>query len=159
TLFALLRNIYRLENFQIVGGPDWIHTDRWDIVAKASGDSDQPTIIGMARTLLAERFKLVVHNDRREMPIYSLVRRTSEGPLGSQLQPSSLVCPATLLELRAFDAAGPRTAANGAPACSSNVSPGRFLASARTMADIARVLTPLSGRTVVDGTGLTGRFD
>jgi uncharacterized protein (TIGR03435 family) len=159
TLFALIGNLYRVESFQIVGGPDWIHTDRWDIVAKAPQTADQPTLFEMAKALLADRFKLVVRTERREMPIYALIRRRSDGPLGPQMQPSLLAdCPTTVAELRAFDAQR-RKAPNGAAACSSDVSPGRYFAADRTMADVARVLTSLSGRTVVDKTGLAGRFD
>jgi uncharacterized protein (TIGR03435 family) len=77
-----------LADYQVSGGPSWINTDRFDIVAKAG--SDVP--VGMAgarqkllmlRTLLAERFKLTVHHETRDAPIYALVlaRRTEDwGP-------------------------------------------------------------------------------
>lgn len=156
TLFSLIRNVYRLEAFEIVGGPDWIREDRWDIVAKAPGDSDQPTIIAMAKTLLADRFKLLAHTESRDMPLYALT--APGGRLGPRLQASSSDCPKTVAELGARDARASK-APNGAPECSMNVSPGRMLGATRSMADIARILSPLAGRTVVDRTGLAGVFD
>ena len=78
-LRMLIRNAYRLQDFQIVGAPDWIDSERFDIVAKAEGDVP-PAPIGtvgpmqlMMRSLLAERFKLVAHPEKRELPIYAMV--------------------------------------------------------------------------------------
>jgi uncharacterized protein (TIGR03435 family) len=159
TLFTMIRDAHQREAFEISGGPEWMHSDRWDIVAKAPANFDQPTILAMARALLADRFKLVVHMENRELPVYALVRAGSDSRLGPQLQPSSVECPKTMAEMRARDTAGPSRAANGAALCSSNVSPNRYLASSRSMADVARVLAPLSGRKVVDNTGLGGTYD
>jgi len=158
TLFTLIRNAYRRESFEIAGGPDWIHTDRWDIVAAAPPGADEPAMLAMARALLADRFKLKVRIETRDMPTFALVRARADR-LGPQIQPSTLNCPKSLAELRARDLAGPSTAPNGAPVCGSDVFPGRYVASARSLNEIVRVLTPLSGRMVVDRTGLTGTFD
>ena len=76
----LITFAYQIQNFQLVGGPDWIGNDRFDIVAKMEGDPP-PTIPGSGpdpmmlamRTLLAERFKLVVHKETRELDVYALV--------------------------------------------------------------------------------------
>src|SRR5262249_46667276 len=77
----LIRQAYQLQDFQIVGGPDWINSDRFDVIAKAEADDlgdpfraeqqGQPSRGQlMIRALLAERFKLAVHNEDREMPIF-----------------------------------------------------------------------------------------
>src|SRR5262249_11048538 len=67
-----------LPNFQIIGGPSWITSDRFDITAKAEGDA-QPSPTGppsqmfmMIRGLLADRFKLVAHEETRDQPVYVL---------------------------------------------------------------------------------------
>src|SRR5947207_14637643 len=73
TLWNIIRNAWGLQGFQIVGGPDWVNKDRWDIVAKAEGDPPPQQYGAMVQTLLADRFKLVVHRETREMPIYALV--------------------------------------------------------------------------------------
>ena len=79
---ALIRFAYNLPDFQISGGPGWLASDRFDVEAKAEGDPpiDQKRL--MLRTLLAERFKLTVHTETRELPIYALVMARSDGRPG-----------------------------------------------------------------------------
>jgi uncharacterized protein (TIGR03435 family) len=72
TLRNIVRNAYNVQNYQIVGGPDWINTVRWDITAKAPEDAPPPQLLLMLRTLLADRFKLVIRHETRDMPIYAL---------------------------------------------------------------------------------------
>ena len=80
---------YQVRNFQIEGGPDWMDTTSFDIVAKAPGEV-APTAPGgppsryalMLRTLLADRFKLVVHQETKEVPIYVLALARADGRLG-----------------------------------------------------------------------------
>src|SRR5438067_1886275 len=73
-----------LSNSRIIGGPGWLGSDRFDIVAK----TDSPVAPGptgslplMLRALLADRFKLAAHNESRELPIYALVKARSDGKL------------------------------------------------------------------------------
>jgi hypothetical protein len=93
TLRMLIRNAYQLQDFQITGGPNWLTEDHYDIIAKAeSGDgigdpfraeqNGQPSRGQlMIRALLADRFKLVVHNENKEMPIYGLILAKPDGKL------------------------------------------------------------------------------
>ncbi|MGB7220707.1 MAG: TIGR03435 family protein, partial [Vicinamibacterales bacterium] len=99
-LRMLIRFAYQLQDFQVVGGPSWITSDRFDIVAKADGEIG-PAPIGtvgpvqlMLRSLLADRFKLTVHFETRELPIYSLVVARADGKLGAQLRPAAVDCAA-----------------------------------------------------------------
>src|SRR4029453_5435590 len=81
TLRLLIRNAYQLQDFQIAAPPPWINSERYDIVAKAedgtppetpSLDRTGPSRIQlMIRSLLAERFQLVVHDETRELPMYA----------------------------------------------------------------------------------------
>jgi len=158
TLFNIIRNAYGLEGFQILGGPDWIHTDRWDVIAKAPGEANQDVVLEMAKTLLAERFKLVARQETRDLPIFVLTLTRSDGRLGPQLRRSTIDCSAIMAEARARGSAPPRSAGGG-PLCGINMTRGRMLTSAANMADIARNLTPVAGRTIVDRTGLMGPFD
>src|SRR5262245_54851733 len=59
SLRNIIRNAYNVQNYQIIGGPDWINTVRWDISAKAPDDAPPQQLLLMLRTLLADRFKLV----------------------------------------------------------------------------------------------------
>jgi uncharacterized protein (TIGR03435 family) len=154
----IVRNAYNVQNFQIVGGPDWINTDRWDIVAKAQDDAAGPQLIIMLRNLLADRFKLVVHTEMRETPVYALVLARSDGRLGPQLRPSTVDCAALLASFKERKETPPNTI-NGRPSCGTQTRPGTMMTTATTIADFVRNLAPMAGRPIVDRSGLTGTFD
>ena len=119
----------------------------------------------MLRRLLAERFKLATHSERRELPIYALVMARSDGRLGPQLRRSSADCS------RADKPAPEGGVALGAkegPSCGFfGFSPKSEFASGRAglafrgleMTALATRLVPILRRSVVDRTGLTGYFD
>src|SRR6478609_3819592 len=69
TLRDIIRNAYGLQRYQIVGGPDWQAQDRFDITARAPEGSTQPQMLAMVQTLLADRFKLRVHRETRDLPV------------------------------------------------------------------------------------------
>ncbi len=54
-------------------GPDWLDTQRFDITAKAAGETPEDTLRAMAQSLLADRFKLAVHHQTKEMQAYVLL--------------------------------------------------------------------------------------
>src|SRR5206468_4423775 len=62
-LGQLIRVAYQLEGFQLLGGPGWLDSDHYDIVAKAEGNPGPPQMMLMVRTLLDERFKFVAHRE------------------------------------------------------------------------------------------------
>jgi uncharacterized protein (TIGR03435 family) len=75
----LVAQAYQLQQFQLVGGPSWLVTDRYDIVAKLKGEpkpivpgTPNPAMLAL-RTLLADRFKLKLHKETRDMDVYALV--------------------------------------------------------------------------------------
>lgn len=74
TLAFLVTFAYDLNAHQIVGAPAWFTTERFDITGKPEGEGqptpDQTRI--MLRKLLADRFQLLVHRDRQEVPVYTL---------------------------------------------------------------------------------------
>src|SRR6266508_2778306 len=75
-----IRQAYRLPEARVIGGPTWLDTDRFDIVATATGDGITSDVVRqMLRTALADRFGLVLHNETKQMPIYSLVFARSDG--------------------------------------------------------------------------------
>jgi uncharacterized protein (TIGR03435 family) len=63
---------YQLKTEQIVGGPDWMNTDRWDMNAKAEKPSTSDELHLMLQDLLAERFQLKFHRETKELPVYVL---------------------------------------------------------------------------------------
>ena len=75
TLESMIRLAYRLQEVQLVGGPAWIYSDRFDIQAQ-SAQGVAPAQFGeRMQSLLTDRFNLKLHRETRELPIYALVVR------------------------------------------------------------------------------------
>jgi uncharacterized protein (TIGR03435 family) len=72
TMVDLIAAAYGLDPSNVQGGPIWLETDRFDIIAKAPPTTLKDTIKLMLQSLLADRFKLVVHNGSAPMPAYVL---------------------------------------------------------------------------------------
>jgi uncharacterized protein (TIGR03435 family) len=164
-LRLLIRNAYQIQDFQLVGAPDWIAAERFDVVAKADGDVPPPQPGGppsalqlMMRTLLAERFKLAVHHETRELPVYALVVARSDGKLGSQLQASTTDCAAIMAAARGRGGP-PALSPPGRPPCGISLAPGRLGGGGFPLSQLATTLSQFVQRMVVDRTGLAGNFD
>jgi bla regulator protein blaR1 len=69
----LIEAAYGMKRYQVSGGPSWIDSQRYDIVAKAADKATFDQMLRMLRTLLAERFQLKFHRETKTMPVYSLV--------------------------------------------------------------------------------------
>jgi uncharacterized protein (TIGR03435 family) len=159
SLWNIIRNAYRVQGFQIVGGPDWINSERWEIVAKAEGDPPPDQLMAMLQNLLADRFKLVIRREMRDSPIYALVMARPDGRLGPQLHASSTDCAALIAAARASGNTRLPAPPGGGPLCGTRQNRGIMETNATTMADLARNLSTVAGRSIVDKTGLTGNFD
>ena len=118
----------------------------------------------MLRNLLAERFRLVVHSEAREMPVYALVRARRDGKLGLKLQPVSEECAAKVAD---FIAGRRRPTMDDLPRPGQPVpcgalqtSPNNIESGGATMAQLAAWLSGprMSGRLVQDRTALTGIY-
>ena len=163
SLRLLIKTAYGVHDSQIVSGPSWIDADRWDINAKAEGYKDATTFRDqarlMVRPLLADRFKLVMHHEQRELPVYALVVAKPNGEFGPNFRRND--------ERDCDKPMPPITAAENAAepvsglACGGELFNGRHL-EARALAlkymliDLGRTSID---RVVVDHTGLTGKFD
>jgi uncharacterized protein (TIGR03435 family) len=156
---------YQLQPFQIEGAPAWITTERFDVVAKGSGPL-APAAPGtpgpiqlMMKSLLADRFKLVAHIEKKEMPIYALVMARSDGRLGPQLKASTIDCTAVNASRRGGPPPGPPDFNGPAPQCGMMVRPGGVKAGGVPINQILQLLSQNVQRIVVDRTGLTGTYD
>jgi uncharacterized protein (TIGR03435 family) len=69
TLKACIAWAYRATDSEI-SGPDWLNSERFDLVAKAESGKPKPEMLA---AVLAERFKLAVHRETRELTVYALV--------------------------------------------------------------------------------------
>jgi len=161
---ALIIRAYQLQQFQLIGGPAWLANDRFDIIAKAEGDATPPQTNLMLRALLADRFKLVVHTETRELPVYHLVKARPDGNLGPALKPAAVDCGA------GRGRGGPPAGAPGGPGpvpgpaagaagCMMMIGPGRITVGGQPLSALVNSLATQVGRPVYDKTGLTGSFD
>jgi uncharacterized protein (TIGR03435 family) len=159
-----------LANYQLSGGPKWINSDRFDVEAKAAGDVVRGTEGTrrkqlMLQALLAQRFKLAVHHEMKDMPVYALVLARRDHRLGPKLRrsevdsaalrgnPNNLPIPLPAFGTPACDAASGARCSPGLDFA------GVFKGSAMTMTELSPYLSRWLDRTVSDRTGLTGAFD
>ena len=82
-LRLLLRQALRVQDYQIVGAPDWVNTERYTVVAKMPDGAPPNASPVMLTNLFKDRFKLVTHAETREMPIFNLVLARPDGKLGA----------------------------------------------------------------------------
>jgi uncharacterized protein (TIGR03435 family) len=164
---GILRQALQKPDYQMIGAPGWINTDRYSIRAKPPAGVPITAMSVMMLNLLKDRFQLATHLETREQPIFYLVLARNDGRLGPNLTPTSAECQATLAERQAAAKRGdppapfpPPSDPNGPQPCGfGRNSPGLFAFSGRSMAQFIPTLSDLTGRPVIDKTGLTGLYD
>src|SRR5947207_12119749 len=90
-LRQIIRSAYGSSDLEIIGGPNWIDDERWNIVATAGSNAGEGEVPWreMLKTLLMERFKLIAHVEQRERPIYGLVFARADKQLGPAIHPTA----------------------------------------------------------------------
>lgn len=86
TVEELIRLAYELERYQLVAAPDWIRVDRYVIDARAGADVSEAEAKRMLQVLLEDRFKLVTHEEQRDVKFYALVLARPDGRLGPYIK-------------------------------------------------------------------------
>jgi uncharacterized protein (TIGR03435 family) len=162
TLPLILRAIYPEFSLpgQIVGGPAWIESERFDIEARAEGDPPRDSILRMARGLLAERFNLKVHVEPRQVDVYALVRARRDGRLGPGLR-AAVKCQAPDGSHGVFAPAEPKSGEQPHCGLVSSVENGlqRLSAAGSPVSSLIPALQMiLLDRPVLDRTDLDGTF-
>jgi uncharacterized protein (TIGR03435 family) len=143
---------------EIKGGPKWLDQDLFEISATSPPDHvprSQSEGLGMLRTLLADRFKLVVHRETKDVPMWALVVSRRDGRLGPQLHPTADDCAAWIARGRR---GAPPPSATDLPCGRGMVNAAAIRNSALTMSQFANLLSPRVERPVQDRTGLKGNF-
>jgi uncharacterized protein (TIGR03435 family) len=158
TLGMLVRMAFQIQDNQIVGGPKWLFEDRFDVMGAGTSPGKDGTPFEKMKSLLADRFKLVTHMDKREQQMYALVLARRDGKLGDKMTPSTADCSPNGPNGRGRGAAAP-PAPGQRPVCGFMIGPGRLAVGGQTMASLATTLTRFVGGVVVDKTGLTGTYD
>lgn len=164
----LIMQAYDVRDYQISGGPGWLASDRYDVNAKAETPNlDRETMKVLLQSLLAERFKLQVHRETKELPIYALVvgkgeprlRKSEDQPELKNSDTPPKAPPAgqpTTLDRAVVQGPGgsiPKSA------MMFRMGRGQLSAQRSTLAALAMQLASTLGRPVVDKTGLTGYYD
>jgi uncharacterized protein (TIGR03435 family) len=132
---------------QIVGAPEWMSIERYEINAKispelaATMDRNPLLMPALLRSLLEDRFKLKTHMEVREMPVFELVLARKDSTLGPQMHSSTIDCQKDRSK------------------CRIGGGTGRFTGTSVTLETLATMLTKPAGRLVFDRTGLRGLFD
>jgi uncharacterized protein (TIGR03435 family) len=171
----LIRDAYGYRNrahSEVVGGPEWIDKERYDVEARADQEFPGSTSLGLPpaaeaalRSLLAERFNLKVRMEVQRRPIYELVMHRADGRLGPNLKPSKGGCrsffqrePVNTALIVVAPADGER---QPLPPCGLAVAAMIITTTNMPMSDWARILSmrPELNTTVIDRTGLTGNYD
>lgn len=141
-----------------VGGATALQSDKFDVIATTDAGASQEQVFLMLRVLLAERFKLVVHRETRDLPIYALVMARRDGRLGPRLRPSSVDCSAAASD---SSTASPAAGFVAEPCKGLRNVPGKATGRAVTIQTLASLMSGWvdDHRPVEDRTGLTGNFD
>jgi len=144
SLKDVLARAYDVKRYQI-SGPSWLDSERYDIVAKVPDGVPKEQIPAMLRNLLAERFKMTVHLEKKEEPVYALVL----GKNGPKLKKSE-----------DSDDGGP-VAPDGArgKGIRMMISNGHVEAKKATLGAFSDMLSNLLDRPVVDMTKIEGDYD
>ena len=93
-LSLILRTVYGVPRERLIGAPSWIDTERFNINFKAEGDPPREQMIVMLKSMLADRFKLKAHSEFRQFDVYALVL-ARKGQLGPGLRPAAVQCEIT----------------------------------------------------------------
>src|SRR6266850_5038973 len=176
-LRMLIRDAYQVdpvtERFRLISGrfvriigssapgpqPD---VPRFDVQAKPPDNSQPSERRAMMRALLEDRFKLRVHREMRQMPVYALTV-AREGRLGPNLVPSKFDCEAYLAQRRAGGAAQEPVDASGRSWCLYPIDGSRpgveLMRTAGTVKRLMQRVQPYVDRPVIDATGLSGNVE
>jgi len=147
SLYKLVQEAYGIfDSDFLTGGPSWIDTDKFDLEAKFD-PADIPNAkdltyrqrADMLRAVLADRFQLKVHFQKKEFPVYLVV--ANGGPKLKETQPSELAENDTGMCGQRLDSSGQRVHVG----C--------------TLSTVTDLLHRLTGRNIIDKTGLTSRYD
>ena len=158
TLHQFIRLAYGVQDSQIVGGPDWINSEKYDVDARLDrsvvdelnglgaeqGGSER---LRMIQSLLADHFKLALHRETKELPAYALI----VGDGGPKLQTAKAG------DTYPDGIKGP----GGRPVGTGYFEPekGKIIFQGRPLSSLVQYLSDRLGRTVVDKTGLNGNYD
>src|SRR5688572_11865256 len=162
TLRHVISYAYGVQDFRIIGAPEWAASERWQVSAKAATAVAPLEMARLVQKLLADRFAMKAHMETRDLPIYSLVHARGDGRLGPQMNAAEFDCEPFLTgERRPVDA--PVDQETGFSRCATRVGIGSGVRTVRyrgvSSSRLAKLLSTAVNRVIVDQTGLRGSHD
>jgi uncharacterized protein (TIGR03435 family) len=143
---------YQVQDFQVVGGPEWLRDEGFDLEAKAGGEATLEQLMVMLQSLLEERFHLKYHRENRELPVYALTLARGGAKLPAP-KPDACVKVAPNVAIKPTET----------PCGNLNMSMqggGLNLHGGEVaMKTLIKQLSSMLGRPVLDKTGVTATFD
>jgi uncharacterized protein (TIGR03435 family) len=155
TVRQLILMAYQIKDSQLSGVPGWVDSERYDIAAKGEGPASPEQLQLMMQALLADRFKLSLRRETKEMPVYALVVAKNGPKLHENKEAEAEN------EDAKRDVAKPRDPNMPPPKRPGMMRGGRGMLSGQAMplSVLADSLSRQLGRVVLDKTGLTGLYD
>jgi uncharacterized protein (TIGR03435 family) len=148
SLQMIILTAYGIQPYQLIGGPNWMESDGFDIEAKADGEASTAQMLLMLQSLLADRFKLAVHRETREQPVYNLTAKAAFNPPPPKEGGCEPLDPAAPPHPGPMPCGMVRTGLSG------------FLDGYSVpMSKVVYPLASVMGRPVIDRTGFTGIMD
>lgn len=136
---SLIWTAYETPVSELPGAPEWVHNDRYDVLATHEANAGREATTQMLRSLLADRFRLAVHYEKQNRPVYALIV-ARPGRMGPGLTRSTRDCAAKDAE------------------CGMSLGGGVLRAVGQPLGIISSAGRP-DGRVIVDKTGLPGQYD
>ncbi len=166
TMLELIRTAYNVDADKVLGGPSWLESDRFDILAKIPPKTSLDTARLMLQVLLADRFKLVLHKDEHALPTYAL----SVGKGGHKLKEADGSgepgCKMTIQQGNGITDAALQSAIQNGGNITIRVATLQFSCHSITMAEFAAQMRSMTiassyvgNNPVADQTGLQGKWD
>lgn len=138
----MLHIVYDVPDFAIIGAPEWLASEHFDIVAQAAENTSRDGLKQMMRKLLAEQFHLAARQETRSLPVFELRWSHTEGTLGPNIKPAKISCEV-----------------GSTAACPHEVTAGSFTATAMPAGRVVLTLAELAGRPVINKVNLSGLYD
>jgi uncharacterized protein (TIGR03435 family) len=147
TLKTLIALAYRIQEFQITGGPSWVGSDHFDVDGRADPKFDPDQMRLMLQSLMADRFQLKFHRETKQSSVYALV----VGKGGPKIR--------LVADQQSPDVNGPSQPGAGPNRGAFRFGGGSLIGNAVTLPLFVRFLSQRLDGAIIDKTNLTGRFN
>jgi uncharacterized protein (TIGR03435 family) len=155
TLGTMIQAAYKVWDFQVLGAPSWVSSERFDVDARAPGAATFEQMRPMLQALLADRFQLVLRRETRQLPVYELMPVSN----GLRIMPMKEGSCVPIEQAKPFE---PLNICGGLRRKIVSPAPERrdvIEAAGVPMPTLVDFLSEETGRTVIDRTGFTGVFN